>query len=136
MATIELTQDGPLVVKGVAKLGNSHGEAIAAPDPFYLCRCGNSANKPFCDGSHQGTGFKADGFAASDSAAASAVGAASPGVQVLKDGPYMVTGVPDLQSLVAPADPVKYALCRCGLSKSKPFCDGAHRAAGFKDERN
>jgi len=58
MANIELTRDGPLVVKGVAELRNSRGEPIPAKDPIYLCRCGGSANKPFCDGTHKKIGFK------------------------------------------------------------------------------
>ncbi len=60
MASIELTRDGPLVVKGVTELRNSRGEAIPVKDPVYLCRCGGSANKPFCDGTHKKIGFKDD----------------------------------------------------------------------------
>ena len=68
-------------------------------------------------------------------------------VVVSKDGPYIVTGNVPLatQTIVADADggselwkqgePVrtqeKYALCRCGQSKKKPFCDGAHAKIGF-----
>ena len=58
MATIELVPDGPLTVKGVTQCRNSRGEAIAVEDPFYLCRCGASGKKPFCDGTHKKIGFK------------------------------------------------------------------------------
>jgi iron-binding CDGSH zinc finger protein len=34
--------------------------AGGALDPLYLCRCGQSRNKPFCDGSHKDAGFTAN----------------------------------------------------------------------------
>jgi CDGSH-type Zn-finger protein len=36
------------------------GFADSAIDPLYLCRCGASKNKPFCDGSHEDIGFKSE----------------------------------------------------------------------------
>ncbi|GAB2619432.1 CDGSH iron-sulfur domain-containing protein [Pseudactinotalea suaedae] len=51
------------------------------------------------------------------------------------DGPLVVRGDIDLVS--ADGEPIErkrrtIALCRCGLSTIKPFCDGTHRAAGFQ----
>ena len=94
MATIEPRLDGPLIVKGMTQCWNSRGEELSAKDPFYLCRCGASANKPFCDGSHKKIGFTAPAGKARAGVAASA---AVPDIRVSKDGPYQVTGVPDLQ---------------------------------------
>jgi CDGSH-type Zn-finger protein len=59
-ATIELIKDGPLVVKGVTQFRNSRGEVIPVQETMYLCRCGGSKNKPFCDGTHKKNGFKDD----------------------------------------------------------------------------
>lgn len=50
--SITLKKDGPLVVKNIPSLTLSDGSVGAAKDTMYLCRCGHSANKPFCDGSH------------------------------------------------------------------------------------
>lgn len=59
-----------------------------------------------------------------------------PGIQVTMDGPYAVVGGVVLEGDAAPLSNEHYTLCRCGQSKNKPFCDGAHWRAGFKDEKN
>ena len=59
-------------------------------------------------------------------------------IYVSKDGPYHVQGnialARERQNAGALAE--HYALCRCGHSKNKPFCDGTHWHVGFKDEDN
>ncbi|MEL6568403.1 MAG: CDGSH iron-sulfur domain-containing protein [Pseudomonadota bacterium] len=56
-----------------------------------------------------------------------------PKIEPQADGPLLVTGEPDIlyqDGTALPPKPVT-ALCRCGASKSKPYCDGSHVAAGF-----
>lgn len=51
-----------------------------------------------------------------------------------KDGPLLVRGSAELVSPTGErieTNRKTVALCRCGLSTIKPFCDGSHRAAGF-----
>jgi len=55
--TIECRPDGPYLVKGLEDLRDSHGERIETKPVMALCRCGGSASKPFCDGTHQKNGF-------------------------------------------------------------------------------
>ena len=55
--TIECSQDGPYVVRNLEHLRNSRGEPIPMRRTLSLCRCGGSANKPFCDGTHSTIGF-------------------------------------------------------------------------------
>jgi CDGSH-type Zn-finger protein len=50
--TITPSVDGPYLVAGPVRLTAPDGRAIPHPDPMSLCRCGQSSNKPFCDGSH------------------------------------------------------------------------------------
>lgn len=67
-------------------------------------------------------------------------------IVIAKDGPYVVSGLPiteqalaldadgntwDYQTLATLDVPDSYALCRCGRSSNKPFCDGTHRTVGF-----
>ena len=56
--TVKIFKDGPARVTGNCRLLNSEGEEIESGKAFALCRCGASQNMPFCDGSHQVTGFK------------------------------------------------------------------------------
>jgi len=58
--TIQALQNGPLLVKGTVQVVDAQGEIIQTQpgQPVALCRCGHSASKPFCDGSHQKAGFQ------------------------------------------------------------------------------
>ncbi len=58
--SIEPTVNGPYRVKNLGNLGNSKGKSLTARPEMYLCRCGGSANKPFCDGTHVKIGFSGD----------------------------------------------------------------------------
>ena len=51
--------DGPLKVEGPVVLRDAAGEIRYAGTETWLCRCGQSADKPFCDGSHRRCGFTA-----------------------------------------------------------------------------
>jgi CDGSH-type Zn-finger protein len=58
---IKTLKDGPYEVKGAVQLVDAKRADFALhEDPIYLCRCGHSANKPFCDGTHSKIGFKAE----------------------------------------------------------------------------
>lgn len=50
--------DGPLKVEGSMEVVTGTGRTILRTTDAYLCRCGASANKPYCDGSHKKAGFK------------------------------------------------------------------------------
>ncbi|MEI6900729.1 MAG: (4Fe-4S)-binding protein [Bacteroidota bacterium] len=57
-------------------------------------------------------------------------------IQIMKDGPALVTGnfiVRDGAKKKIKLDSEVAALCRCGHSEKKPFCDGTHLIKGFKD---
>ena len=57
------------------------------------------------------------------------------GISVEKNGPYRVTNVPlEAEFNGAGASRGKYVLCRCGLSKNKPFCDGTHYEEKWRDD--
>ena len=56
---ITVLKNGPLEIAGSVGLTDSTGtERDTSEDPIYLCRCGQSANKPFCDGTHKKVGFQ------------------------------------------------------------------------------
>ncbi len=206
-SAIRCSRNGPYLVTNVVHLENSRGEAIPTRPEMALCRCGGSANKPFCDGTHARNGFssqKLDGrvpdrrddyvrdqltvhdnrgicqhsglctdnlaavfrahaepfvdLSGADQDAIMAQvrqcpsGALSfsmdgiedsdqdrePTITVSKDGPYRITGGIDLpgEARADGASTEHYALCRCGGSKNKPFCDGTHWYIKFRDDNN
>ncbi len=202
--SIEERENGPIVVKGAESIVRTDGVAVAAKPVMALCRCGASANKPFCDGSHAKIGFESrggtpagrdrvlayEGDAATvwfnpllcahaaecgriaphvfsdrqrpwiqpDKGSVAEVEAvvkacpsgalrmSAPGeaeaqrfperaeITVQKDGPYWVQGIaPPVPMEAEGGSAEKFVLCRCGKSGNKPFCDGSHRDAGWRD---
>ena len=205
--TITPTTNGPYRVDGLERLRNSRDEELAVRETVYLCRCGGSQRKPFCDGTHKKIGFRGRretrrqierrrayvgrevtitdnrsicahaGFCTSelravfqsrrkpwitpDEADVEAIAATilkcpsgalgyeidgipfgdqerAPTIAVSKDGPYYITGGVELLHATGLRGPSleHFALCRCGQSKNKPFCDGTHWTIGFSDPRN
>jgi CDGSH-type Zn-finger protein len=204
--TISLTPNGPYIIKNLTKFTSQKG-LVKPEQTMALCRCGASANKPFCDGSHVKMNFttdntethlknKRDDYVGKDitvydnrSICAHAgvctdnlarvfrmkqepwidpnaadvneiiavimqcpSGALSyslnegdniqqenkPGVFIAPNGPYVVSGCPDLSGTNwrEGASQQKYTLCRCGASKNKPYCDGSHWSIEFTDNEN
>ena len=205
-ASVTPTPNGPYLVKGLDNFANRKGPIDTKPT-MALCRCGGSANKPFCDGTHAKIGFssaklegrvedKRDNYASGgltvhdnrgicahagrctdglpsvfrlkqepwidpDGATRDEIiatirqcpsGALSYSVEgvehrdregaqaifVAPNGPYVVTGGPDLLDTTRGQDASSehFTLCRCGGSKNKPFCDGTHWHNKFTDEEN
>ena len=59
-------------------------------------------------------------------------------IQCVENGPYMVRGPVALKG--ERGEPIEttvvMSLCRCGSSKSKPFCDGSHSRIGFRSDKH
>jgi uncharacterized Fe-S cluster protein YjdI/CDGSH-type Zn-finger protein len=58
--TITASTNGPLLTEGPARLVGPQGEVLAEAGRLTLCRCGHSANRPFCDGAHLRAGWHVD----------------------------------------------------------------------------
>ena len=195
--TIECAPNGPLIVKNLTSLNDAKGTAHENKPMVALCRCGESKNKPFCDGAHAKAGFSSDkqeggkpdkrdtyagekitihdnravcAHAGICTAQANAVwkqksepwidangdtvekiidvvnkcpsGALSYSIDgkevraeagdcsvfIAPNGPYAVRGDVELKGVTIGEGALdsQIALCRCGDSKNKPFCDGSH----------
>jgi len=110
------------------------GAEILKQPKASLCRCGASARKPFCDGSHRTSGFADPGEAVpgENVAALTALGPVSftmiPGGPLIASGPLTVQNAAK-QTIAAGTEA---AICRCGASANKPWCDGSHSNIGFE----
>ena len=58
--TVEPRTNGPLFVRGKLRFVTPRGDVIREDTRVALCRCGQSSNKPFCDGTHRVVGFRAE----------------------------------------------------------------------------
>lgn len=129
--TVRMRPDGPLVLDGDFVFGIPLAQDPPAEPRAFLCRCGASANKPFCDGTHKKTAFRHDGTFATDTVpGTSAAGRVT--VTPLRNGPLECRG----PLVVEGSDGRRTAgdetwLCRCGGSQNKPYCDGTHEKNGF-----
>ena len=57
---LELIKNGPLHLSGNLELVSGTGRTVNRMQEAWLCRCGESKNKPYCDGTHKRIGFKSD----------------------------------------------------------------------------
>ena len=132
--TVSVARDGPLYLRGDITIVDAEGQVLLQDTRVALCRCGHSRNKPLCDNSHL------DGF--QDAGALGHSGAlldeapleekdllrvtARPNGPFVLEGPVTISAADGTTGYGA-----KLALCRCGASENKPFCDGTHKAIGF-----
>lgn len=57
---ISLIKDGPVKITGYYILSDQDNNELGTGQEVYLCRCGKSKNKPYCDGTHKTAPGKAD----------------------------------------------------------------------------
>lgn len=127
--------DGPLKVTGDIEIVAAGGALLKHATEAWLCRCGRSQDKPFCDGSHRQSAFHDPARVGAYQPKAPDPGA--PGVRlritVKANGPLRCSGDMRICDAQGAAEWIgaQASLCRCGASKNKPFCDGSHRETGF-----
>lgn len=130
--TVHIANNGPLYLRGDLQIDGAADDMEGVKMRAALCRCGLSKQKPFCDNSHEGAfvdrgavGQRGEGFT-------------EPGgvlqIRRAKNGPLLVSGKVSIYNGAGQLawQGEKVALCRCGQSANKPFCDGAHKPAGFE----
>lgn len=133
--TATVLPNGPLYVRGDLRIVGKDPENPTVATRVALCRCGHSQNKPFCDNSHTKVNFVDSG----------AVGREGPGLEET-GGPLTIQTNPNGSvrlignvSIRASSGEIRWqgpkvSICRCGLSKQKPFCDSSHRDSNFEAE--
>lgn len=191
--SVTVIPDGPLKISGATD-AQYCGERLQVEGDLYLCRCGESTNAPFCDGSHRKIGFNGTSenppeqelrvwegrtirthfnkaacmhvfyckplkalreaeLAGDDSAAAEimrVIGTCPSGAlsyELKTEQPEPAKAVDPISVDIIEGGEIRLqvdfainvpmqqrqasdraTLCRCGLSKNKPWCDGRHKA--------
>ena len=131
--TITVSADGPLFVKGDLVISSEDGTPLLKDTRAALCRCGHSRNKPLCDGNHEENAFTAE--AALTPAALERGDGDEPerdplAIKAADPGPLLIRGSAEITSGDGNSGRCCHvrvgALCCCGKSSNKPFCDGSH----------
>ncbi len=125
---VTVRENGPLAALAELHIGNRPASYRAT-----LCRCGQSENKPFCDGAHTKAAFVATGEP--EAVASEPLSARGGPVMItpLANGPLEVAGSVEILSGTGRTINRSTAtyFCRCGVSLDKPYCDGSHQRIGF-----
>ena len=133
--TVTVSYNGPLFAHGALAIEGAPQEMQGVRFRAALCRCGHSQNKPFCDNSHIQAGFE-DFGSVGERGTGQAAAKGQLSIKPLPDGPLLVNGPLSIRAssgrLAWQGD--QAALCRCGQSQNKPFCDGSHKKVGFSTE--
>lgn len=134
--TIQVEPNGPLYLHGDIEILTTDDELLLKDTRVALCRCGASQDKPFCDGSHSKIDFQASGELGEDMLGQKEGANGKLTVSLAKNGPLLLQGQVEILSAEGEVScqGSKGALCRCGVSENKPFCDGAHNIVGFESE--
>ena len=134
--TISVAPDGPVYFKGDIEVQDHEGNVLLNDTRFALCRCGKSKNKPSCDNSHTDSDFEASSAINPNSLKQEneTYQGGKLILKMMKDGPVLLEGSYEIYSETSQPQQCSknIALCRCGASANKPFCDGSHKEVGFK----
>ncbi|NBC66554.1 MAG: hypothetical protein GVY07_12990 [Bacteroidetes bacterium] len=132
---IQLQENGPLYFFGDLEVQDAEGNTVLEDTRFAMCRCGASTNKPACDNSHEKLDWSAPTSAnTSNMEELDEEGQDKLLIKLMKNGPVLLEGTYTLESqeIGELTSSKGIALCRCGASSNKPFCDGTHKKIGFK----
>ncbi|MEX0724529.1 MAG: CDGSH iron-sulfur domain-containing protein [Gracilimonas sp.] len=132
---ITIDKDGPLYIHGEVVIKDLNGNVVLEDTRVAMCRCGKSKNKPLCDNSHIPANFKANtSYNAERLRTESVKGKGGKlSITLYENAPFLVEGNYDLvgEDTGRETCSKKMSYCRCGGSKTKPFCDGSHKEVGF-----
>ena len=134
--TIMVRPNGPLICGSEVNvvIQDADENLIAKEKELALCRCGHSDNKPFCDGSHKNLTIDAEQEFTDSRTEELTTPANELVINVKPDAMLIIKSPVTIFSRSGQSVTTrnKGALCRCGASENKPFCDRSHSQCGFK----
>lgn len=132
---IILIENGSIYFYGDIEVQNHEGKSLLRDSRISFCRCGKSSEQPLCDNTHKEIDWKADANAdISKMPPSEQTEHGKLLIKLMKDGPAILEGNYTMESaeLDEHSSSKGVALCRCGASSNKPFCDGTHNDIGFR----